>query len=562
MATIIRQEINILDSILSAASGNSATSNEIVQLDTTKYTNPTYYFEIVADTSISLATSVTLSGATDGTLATCTVPLLTTSFTRIRSSSFTPTTATQDCTVVIANTVGATKNVKSAKIIVVDNPTNLLQTETQIEIGNSEAAKSNTAILPLNSPKFWTYTAANWNGIKTFNAEVVSKTSSTNTHTVRLEEDDGSFGTWATKTTIVNAVSGTTITRRRSVAFTPTDGRHYRISALSSTTKSTYTIYRAGIIVDQTGTVASGSPSASTTGDVGSQFIQGATGDTQSQAQSFVANSSSIKGIALRIARVLSPTDNILIDITSTLGGSSLGTSQKVVGSTLTTGNNWREFIFVTPITVTIGNTYYIQVTRDGARDTTNYYQWDLHSDDYANGQAYTNNSGTWDSTTFAAFDFRFSVNNPIVFLEPQYMLLNTLSAGTSLLLFQTLYDTTAGTEWDSNSGTITFKHAFEGTALGTVELVDIDNSNSVVTTSLGTLTGGTLAGGTQVILGSMTMPTAGHQIDTLNLGPTAAFTASRMLALVNIGTGVAAGGGTVGGPAFMSWMSLSGIGQ
>ncbi len=221
---IIRQEINILDSVLSAAGGATGTSNEIVQLDISEYDGATLYFEIIADSTVSISFNVTLEGATDGTLATCNVPLLTTAYTRIRSTSFTPTTQVQNCTVKIDNTAGATKNVRSARIIVIQSATSINNSETQIEIGDTDLTKSNTTAAALTNPKYWLYTAANWDGIKRFYAEVTSKTSAGNTHTVTLQEDDGSFASWADIVTIVSAVSGTTITRRRSGSFTPTDG--------------------------------------------------------------------------------------------------------------------------------------------------------------------------------------------------------------------------------------------------------------------------------------------------------------------------------------------------
>src|SRR6266436_9206195 len=119
MANAIRQEINLLNVTLSAAGGSSATSNEISQLTTTAYSGtPTYFFEVVADSSVSISFNVTLrrKGTTTDD-ATCNVPLLTTAFTRIRSSSFTPPSSA-DYRVFIDTTAGATKNVQSARIIV------------------------------------------------------------------------------------------------------------------------------------------------------------------------------------------------------------------------------------------------------------------------------------------------------------------------------------------------------------------------------------------------------------------------------------------------------------
>lgn len=183
MAVKVRHEINILDSLLSAASGNSESSQELVLLDTSKYVNPTFYFEVVADTSVSLATTVSLrrfGTSTDD--ATINVPLLTTSFTRLRSTAFTPPVGQTTYRVFIANTLGATKNVKCARIIVIDNPATLTSSQTQIEVGNNETGKTNTTVAALTNPKYWNYNSSKWNGSSAFyldatfnkNADVIS----------------------------------------------------------------------------------------------------------------------------------------------------------------------------------------------------------------------------------------------------------------------------------------------------------------------------------------------------------------------------------------------------
>lgn len=248
--TTIRQEINVIDTLLQAGSGASATSDAIIRLDIARYSDATFYFEVVARSSVSLEFTVTLNGATDGTLATCTVPLLTTAYTRIRSTAFAPTTVAQDCTVIISAAVGATKDLLTARVVIIQTST--LGTQTQIEVGNHETGKTNTVAAALNFPKYWTYRAANWSAGALFYAECTYKMSSTKVSgTITLQQDDGSFGGWAGIITIVNAGSAATATRSRSIAFVPTDGRHYRIATLNSSSKSTLAIYNAKIIVDQ-----------------------------------------------------------------------------------------------------------------------------------------------------------------------------------------------------------------------------------------------------------------------------------------------------------------------
>ena len=146
----IRQEINILDALLSAASGSAATSNEIILLDVDQYPGGTFYFEIDAFSSLSLAFDVTLVGATDGTISTISVPTLTTAPTLFRSTSFSPTTASQNCTVSISASVGATKNVKSARIVILQDASPILATETVIDIGT---ASNTTSLSRRNSTR-------------------------------------------------------------------------------------------------------------------------------------------------------------------------------------------------------------------------------------------------------------------------------------------------------------------------------------------------------------------------------------------------------------------------
>jgi hypothetical protein len=166
----IRQEINIIDGYMGAASGSYATSSEIININTTKYTSATYYFEVVASTSASLASNIYLKRTTGATVATAVIPTLTTSYTRIRSSSFSPTAGSNDYQIVIGNEAGATKGAIAARVVILQDAVSLDNTETQIEIGNNETYSS-TTLSPLGSPKYWYYDSSKWDGSKTFYAE-------------------------------------------------------------------------------------------------------------------------------------------------------------------------------------------------------------------------------------------------------------------------------------------------------------------------------------------------------------------------------------------------------
>lgn len=254
MAVKIRQEINLLDKDLIGIVGSSAPANELVQIDTTQYVNPTYYFEVVGRTNDSLNYIQLLRGAN----VDARVPKssLGTNYTRSRVTfDFNPPGGQSDYHVNIQSiTSGKTCDVIAARIIIIDNPTTLTSSETQIEIGNNETSSA-TSKNPLTNPKYWTYTAANWDGTKTFYAEVTyAGSSSKSSIGYTLQEDDGSFGTWTDKVTIVSAGSATTATRVRSTSFTPTGGRHYRLAVdgTNLAMSATVSTYNAKVIVDQT----------------------------------------------------------------------------------------------------------------------------------------------------------------------------------------------------------------------------------------------------------------------------------------------------------------------
>lgn len=166
---------------------------------------------------------------------------------------FTRSSATEYFVYADAGGTSKTVTINAARIITLqDSDTSAItSTQSQIEIGNEQSSTSLTPVA-LTNPKYWKYTAANWNGTKTFYAEVTYMATSTKAPvSVRLEDDNGSFGSWAINTTIVNGGTATSPTRVR-VSFTPTDGDNYRITIFTTSTKSAITVYNAKIIVDQT----------------------------------------------------------------------------------------------------------------------------------------------------------------------------------------------------------------------------------------------------------------------------------------------------------------------
>lgn len=532
MAVKIRQEINILDAILSAAGGSSATSNEIVQLDTTQYVNPTYYFEAVADSTVSISFNVTLrrkGTSTDD--ATVNIPLLTTSYTRKRSSSFSPPAGQTEYVVQIDNTVGATKNVKAARIIIIDNPTTLTSAETQIEIGNNETSSA-TSANPLVSPKYWLYTAANWSGGTVFYAEVTyAGSNSKSSIGYTLQEDNGSFASWTDKVTIVSAGAATTPTRVRSAAFTPTDGRHYRlkVDGTNLAMSATVSTYNAKVIVDQSNAFVFNNSGLSTDSNTLSPTLTGT-------AQSFTGNGNKIISVKFNLKKFGSPTGNAVAKIyahSGTFGSSSvptgaaLATSDNLDASTLGTNYAWATLTFsgANQFQTVNGTNYCISIEFTGTGTDSITVHQDFNNDFPGNRSDLT--SGTWaaSATTDQQIQIFDNVNTQVTLLEAQYLLLNTGVTSGGILSYQTLWDST---EWAGVTNT--YKHAIDTGGADGGRLLDIDNSNAVVTNSSITAT----AAG-QTISSALTMPTSGHQIDIHYQTVSSALNASRILAVVSV---------------------------
>lgn len=239
----LRQEINLICG--SVTGTGTVTANGLIQLDLTQYSGtPTFYFEAVFNGAASNTGTIKLHGNSSGT-DDASLSGATSSTYIVSRVAFTPTSQ-----IYVLKIVGdgvRTQTVHSARIIILQNEPSITKTETQIEIGNQTGALTNTSVADITNPKFWKYTAANWDGTKTFNVDVVWTTSAKNTVTITLCRTSDN----AVNTTIVSAGSNSTGYTRNSASFTPVDGETYKIRALGSTTKSSYSIASAKIIVDQ-----------------------------------------------------------------------------------------------------------------------------------------------------------------------------------------------------------------------------------------------------------------------------------------------------------------------
>lgn len=243
LPSIIRQEIPLLAHQITAL---NAVSPEISNLDVTKFSNPTCYFEIVAKISSGSSTvALQRQGSTDD----ATITVNATSLTRYRSAAFTPPASAQNY-VVDVNSTAIT--VESARIVILQNATELLATVTHFPIGGYTSAKLNITTEILTNCVYWNYDPTQLHfGTATFYAEAVYMASSSKAAvTVVLREQDAIWSTWSDKVTIVNAGAATAFTRVR-VSFTPVVGRNYSVWAYISSNKYTYSVACCKIIAIQ-----------------------------------------------------------------------------------------------------------------------------------------------------------------------------------------------------------------------------------------------------------------------------------------------------------------------
>jgi len=248
----IRQEIPIIESSLGASS--AIPGDELVTLNTGSYNGTvTYAFEAVA--SYSTAGTVTLrrndgSGTVDATL---TWTSSETTASRKRVAFTPPGGATEYYS--YRGTAIASANVRISRIIVIQDAT-ITSTETQIEVGSDQDGITGTSGAPtvFTNPKYWLYTSANWNGtIAAYFEGTIRSVSTKITASLQLQVDDGSFGGWANVTNgLVQSSTGVFDLVRAGSAFTLTNGRHYRVVAYTSSSKSAIQASGAKIIMVQT----------------------------------------------------------------------------------------------------------------------------------------------------------------------------------------------------------------------------------------------------------------------------------------------------------------------
>lgn len=531
---VIRQEINILDGVLTSTGTAGTTSSAKIYVDTTKYNGATYYFEVVAKNSGGQARNV-LYGGDSGAGSQITIPTTATSYTRFRSAAFTPVSSDNNGghVTIVSGGVSTSIQVKCARVIVIQNADNILETQTQIEVGNQETGLTNTGVAPLANPKYWTYNAANYDGDVTFYAEVTYRGSSASrTYTYALQQDNGSYTNWTTAVTIVNAGTATSATRVRSIAFTPVDGRHYRITSASSSNMATHDIFNGKIIIDQAGISTTVECSDDTY--YGTSFFPGPNGTATTLqfggwADQYYDYFLFDLDTAPDAADVTAATLNIYVDspsvndpvahvrrVTSAWSGTTLTRTNTPTedatnfGNFPTLGGGSPRWVSVDITTLAVGwldGTYSnfglkVQPTVTGDRNNGSF-------------QSRENASG---NVPYIEFTTTGVTTTSITKIETQYLFLNTADAGTGL---QTVYQQWNAGEWSGVTNTYYYSQDAKNAS---------DSSKLVDTTTSTDISGATVTGANQQTSALFLMPATGDSLDTNVTNSTGIVCATRVL--------------------------------
>lgn len=526
---IIRQEINILDHIWA----NDASTGERAQLDTTKYSGTvTYYFETVGKVASG---TLTLTLRREGTATDdATINITATSYTRQRVS-FTPPAGQ---TVYVINGVNGTSPfVTSARIIVFQNAATISTTETQVEIGEYNDSTTSVSDVPMTNPKYWLYTAANWNGAIMFYFEaVIGATNTKSGGTATLQADNTSYGGWANVTnTALGPTTSTLPVRYRSAAFNiGVTGTHYRLVYKSGTSKSAVTVYGAKIIIDQGGLAWEDNFDKSNVTNWPLDNVN--TGVSQSFTASF---SGTLTNASFNLKKVGTPTGNIVYKLYAHSG--TYGTSSIPTGTALATSDTFAvSGLTTSPVKTTInfsGGNQYALVSGTFYVITAEYTVGTAANNVVAMSPNFTGHSGntaslagsTWTSSgNDINFEVKATSTGVSTLIEPQYLLLNTGDIGTGA---QSCFNFWDSSEW--SSVTNVYKHAMDSD--------NASNAAKLTAVFVGDLTNSPVTGANQQISSSIDLASFGStlSIDTNVTNSTGVVAASRILVAVTILTGI-----------------------
>jgi hypothetical protein len=378
------------------------------------------------------------------------------------------------------------------------------------------------------------------------------------TTTIALQEDDGAFANWTDKTfmTTSNDVMGAGAIRDRSTAFTPTNGKHYRIALRKNDSRTVLAIYNAKIVVDQAQIQIADSYNESN-GDVA--FVALRSGGNTGAGQSFTSTGGTLTSAKFYLYKDNSPIGNAvakLYAITGTSGtdakptGAALATSDNFDVSTLTTSVQLISFTFsgANQYAMVNGTKYAITVEYSTSVSPNNVEVYADSSSPTHSGNASDMAAGVWNADV--GFDLVFYVYATFsvpTLLEPQYLLANTkLPSGTGLQNYLTSFSTT---EWTTTNNYI---HAVSA-ADNSTSVIEIDN-----TTGPTQITGSVVTSPDNYATSTGMCLTSSAALDTKATTNNGDIYSSSILVQVGVASTASCGGVAAVGPAILSTRNLT----
>ncbi len=510
----IRQEINLLNAEHFRGGGSSGPSNTYKFLSETGSYNGdlSFYAEFVAKRVSSNISDLSRFGIYDTNNSKVLV-----------GATGIPTSLVYDLyRIPIPQLTGATYDlytaggssgifVKSAKIILYQNSDTITNTLTKIDIGALQQSIGATTTTPLTNPKYFYYDSSKWNGQIVAYGEATYLTSTTKgLATIKLQNDDGNFGSWTDTAIIVAGGNAIVPTRVRSSGISLISGRNYRVTVQTDSTKGLIDIYGAKIILNS----SRNGDWFNIIGGNANRVVQGGTASSnEAKGQSFVFNENKlISGVKVAIKKNGNPAGSFAVYLYTGSPPESFSTipitSGNYAASQITTGaytilfsGNYNLLAGITgtlafvknPNTNSAGNDYGISGT------STN--------DVYPYGLPWNRNSSVWTSDIGNVGSFYFDLlgaDYPTKF-ECQYLLANNTGVATGVQSYYTIFDPN---EWQG----VTNTYIHEATSTGNLVL-DMDLVSTGVSPIL--ITGSTLTDLTQREQSSaLTMPLVSGTID------------------------------------------------
>lgn len=246
MATIRKEIMLTLQPFSSTAVG---VTDYKATLDTTEYSNATYYFEVFNQNGGSNAVNIALRR--DGTTTNDAVINQTIAASSSVRVAFTPPAG---ATVYIPFLTSTALPIQGIKIVIIQTTagTSFANTETQYDLGGLNTV-TNTTATDITAPMYFKYDPANYNGTITayFEASLKSSGASTTMY-AQLYYSTSLSGPWSASSSVFRTGTTTQLVR---VSTTLLSNYYYKVMIFSTSTMNIGTLYSAKLIIQQSGTV-------------------------------------------------------------------------------------------------------------------------------------------------------------------------------------------------------------------------------------------------------------------------------------------------------------------